>query len=107
MVREFTARQLADYLETAEPRPFLLDVREPWEFETVKLPNSTLIPMGQIPTAINELDPDQVIVVICHHGVRSRSVAHYLDRNEFSNLINLSGGIDAWARDIDPSMPVY
>ena len=63
--------------------------------------------MRQIPSAINELDPDQEIVVICHHGIRSRSVALYLANNEFHQVINLSDGIDSWAKNVDSSMPTY
>jgi rhodanese-related sulfurtransferase len=102
-----TALGLHDYLKRANPAPLLLDVRQPWEFETCHIDNSQLIPMNQIPTAMNELDPDQEIVVICHHGIRSRAVAVYLANNDFSRVINLSGGIDAWARQVDQTMPTY
>lgn len=107
MFNEFTAKELHEYLQTIEEPPLLLDVREPWEFSTCHLPNSELIPMRQIPTAMNELDPDREIVVICHHGIRSRSVAMYLTKNDFTRVINLRGGIDAWAKEVDPQMPTY
>ena len=99
--------ELRDHLQSTSNTPLLLDVREPWEFETCKIDNSVLVPMRQIPSAMNELDPDSEIIVICHHGIRSRAVAAYLANNEFSNVINLSGGIDAWAKQVDPSMPTY
>ena len=102
-----SATELRDYLESTSPAPLLLDVREPWEYERCNLSNSMLIPMRQIPSAINELDPDNEIVVICHHGIRSRSVAAYLANNDFNRIINLSDGIDAWAKQVDLSMPTY
>ena len=86
---------------------FLLDVREPFEYQIASLQNSVLIPMNQIPERLAELDKDQQIVVICHHGVRSRQVAHYLDQQGVAGLFNLTGGIDAWARSCDADMALY
>ena len=63
--------------------------------------------MREIPSALQDFDPDEEIVVICHHGIRSRAVANYLAQNDYSKVINLSTGIDGWARDIDTSMPIY
>ena len=105
--REISATELHSYLQTTTTDPLLLDVREPWEYETCRLENSQLVPMRQIPSALNELDPDREIIVICHHGIRSRSVASYLASNEFNHVINLTGGIDAWAKQVDASMPTY
>lgn len=102
-----SASELHEYLQSADPMPLLLDVREVWEFEKCHIDQSHLVPMGQIPSTLNELDPDQETVVICHHGIRSRSVAVYLTRNEFNKVINLSGGIDAWAKEVDTTMPTY
>lgn len=85
----------------------LLDVREAWEFQTARIDGSTLIPMGEIPTRFTELDPDSEIVVICHHGGRSMQVAAFLERQGFGNVHNLAGGVDAWARTVDPTMPTY
>jgi rhodanese-related sulfurtransferase len=106
-MRDLTPSALNDHLSQANPQPLLLDVREPWEYQHVHLPNSQLIPMMQIPAALSQLDQDQEIVVICHHGVRSRQVAYFLEGNGFRSVINLYGGIDAWARDVDPSLPIY
>lgn len=86
---------------------FLLDVREPFEYQIASLPNSVLIPMNQIPARLAELDKDQQIVVICHHGVRSQQVAYYLEQQDFEYIFNLTGGIDAWARSCDPEMALY
>ena len=106
-MRQMSATQLKTYLDKVEQAPLLLDVREPWEFQICAIDNSRLIPMGQIASAASGLNPEQETVVICHHGIRSRSVAHYLERIGFTNVINLQGGVEAWARDVDPHMHTY
>jgi rhodanese-related sulfurtransferase len=85
----------------------LLDVREEWEYQTAHIDGSRLIPMGQVADRVTELDPAAETVVICHRGGRSMQVAGLLERLGFPNVINLTGGVDAWARSVDPSMPVY
>lgn len=86
----------------------LLDVREPWELEKAQIPGSKNIPMGDIPArAHQELDPDQHIVVVCHHGVRSLSVTNWLRQQGFEKVQSLRGGIDGWARTVDPKVPLY
>jgi rhodanese-related sulfurtransferase len=100
-----TALQLARYLE--EAKPLLLDVREPWEFEICHIDGSLNLPMGQLPGHLERLADAEDIVVICHHGIRSLRVASYLRQHCDGELINLDGGVDAWARDVDPAMPVY
>lgn len=107
MFKEFSPKQLKDHLENTTKQPILLDVREPWEFKRCYIENSKLIPMRQVPNVLQEFDPDEEIVVICHHGIRSRVVANYLVQHEYSKVINLSTGIDGWARDIDTDMPIY
>lgn len=106
-MRELSARELYGHLKEAGEPPLLLDVREPWEFGKASIEGSQLIPMRSVPDCLQELDPNRETVVICHHGIRSRMVAHFLERQGFSNVINLSGGIAAWARDIDRQMPTY
>ena len=106
-MRELNAAELRDYLATRQSDPLLLDVREPWEFRICQIEGSQLIPMGQLPAALKALDPQRETVVICHHGIRSRQVAMYLDYQGFSNVINLAGGVDAWARDVDRQMATY
>jgi rhodanese-related sulfurtransferase len=107
-MRHIRATELKAWLDDAgrEP-PLLLDVREPWEFERCHIAGARLLPMsvlaGQYPT----LDPARETVVVCHHGVRSYHVARFLEHNGFENLINLTGGIDAWAKEVDPEMPTY
>lgn len=100
-----SAAQLAEYLQQASP--LLLDVREPWEFDLCHIDGSTNLPMGQIPARLQELPDDGEIVVICHHGVRSQQVIQFLQSQTGVKLINLDGGVDAWARDVDRDMPVY
>ena len=104
-MQRFSAPQLAAHLEAAEP--LLLDVREPWEFDICHIDNSVNIPMGQLPQRLDEIDDADEIVVICHHGIRSQQVIWYLRQQLDAELINLDGGVAAWASDVDPAMPVY
>lgn len=106
-MQQFSPTQLKNHLETAESQPVLLDVRELWEFDTCHLEGSLHIPMGEITRRLDELPNDQEIVVICHHGIRSMQVARFLLHNGFEKVINLSGGVDGWAKDVDPDMPLY
>jgi rhodanese-related sulfurtransferase len=88
----------------------LLDVRELWEFETAKIDGATNIPMSSIPShveEIRELQGENELVVICHHGVRSMHVAQYLAAQGLDDLVNLRGGIDAWSRLVDTTVPAY
>ncbi len=96
-------------LRSAEAKaPLLLDVREPWEFQAASLPDSLLMPMGDVTSRAHaELDPDEHIVVLCHHGQRSLSVAMWLRGQGFERAQSLAGGIDGWSRVIDPSVPRY
>jgi rhodanese-related sulfurtransferase len=87
---------------------FLVDVREPWETNAVEFPGAHAMPMGEVPArAYNELDPEGRIVVICHHGVRSLNVANWLRNQGFEQAQSLRGGIDAWSRDVDPTVTRY
>ncbi|HEY2144472.1 MAG TPA: rhodanese-like domain-containing protein [Steroidobacteraceae bacterium] len=86
----------------------LLDVREGWEIALAPAPTATVhIPMGEISQRIGELDPRRETVVICRSGGRSAQVAQYLERQGFSSVFNLAGGILAWSRDLDPTIPQY
>ena len=87
--------------------PVLLDVREPWEYQTCHIAGSMLAPMNVIPARAQELDPAVDTVVICHHGVRSYQVGVFVERNRFSKLNNLHGGVNAWADQVEPTMPRY
>ena len=107
-MQTLTTQQLYDRLKAAgTSRPVLLDVREGWEFQLCSIEGSRHIPMGRIPQAIEELDDSTETVVICHHGMRSAQVVQYLERAGFTNIYNLTGGIDAWAREIDQGMAQY
>lgn len=87
--------------------PALLDVREGWEVALCSLPGAQHIPLGELPTRYVELNPAERLVVICHHGVRSRAAQAFLLAQGFATVQNLVGGIDAWARRIDPAMATY
>ncbi|MEO6804590.1 MAG: rhodanese-like domain-containing protein [Edaphobacter sp.] len=104
---EITVEAFAQQRQQPNP-PLLLDVRESWEHETASIPNSLLMPMGEVTSRANaELDPDASIVVMCHHGARSLSVTMWLRDQGFPNAQSLAGGIDAWSRTIDPEVPRY
>lgn len=86
----------------------LVDVREELEFDYCRLPGSVLVPLGEVPRRTAEIRSAGPVVLICHHGVRSAQALAYLQhRLGYQNVLNLKGGIDAWSRDVDPSVPVY
>jgi len=104
---EITVAQLQSLLATEHP-PLLRDVREPWEYQTAHIEGATLIPMNEIPgRAHQELDEEASILVLCHHGARSLSVAAWLRQQGFDKAQSVSGGIDAWSAQIDPILPRY
>ena len=107
-MRQFSASQLKDWLADAgRAKPVLLDVREPWEFATCHIAGSISMPMRGIPARYHELRRDQDIVMVCHHGARSFQAGMFLEQMGFTSIINLQGGVAAWARDVDPAMPTY
>ena len=85
----------------------LLDVREPWEYQTAHIEGSMLIPMDQVPSRQQELDPHGHIVVVCHHGVRSLNVTNWLRQQGFEKVQSMRGGIHRWSRFVDPKVPTY
>jgi rhodanese-related sulfurtransferase len=85
----------------------VLDVREPWEVEICRLAGALTIPLQTLPARLGEVPPDRVVVVLCHHGMRSLQAVNWLKRAGRENAVNLTGGIDAWARQIEPSMEIY
>jgi rhodanese-related sulfurtransferase len=104
---EISTEQVKSKLDAHEAF-ILLDVREPWEFEAAKIAGAKLMPMGEVPSrAHQELDPEDHIVVMCHHGVRSMNVTVWLREQGFEKAQSMRGGIDAWARRVDGSVPVY
>ena len=106
-MRHFNATALNNYLDQLVQKPLLLDVREPWEFEICHLAGSVLLPMSKIPHNIHTLNPARETVLICHHGIRSRRIGYFLEQNGFINLINLTGGLAAWAEEVDLQMLTY
>jgi len=106
-MRELTPQELKDYLDSAEPAPLLLDVREPSEFDICHIEGSRLMPMGEVAAMIDDLPRDQAIVVICHHGMRSYNIGMYLEQKGLKPVMNLIGGLDAWSRKVDLDMPIY
>ena len=106
MVRELTPAEFAAQ-RTAGSDAVLLDVREPWELEIARLPGTVDMPMAQLADRIGELDPGRAVVVLCRSGSRSLAVARFLEARGFRSVANLSGGILAWASDLDPSLATY
>jgi rhodanese-related sulfurtransferase len=105
---EISPSELSSKIAAGKPGdPVLLDVREPWEFATAKIEGSLSLPMGEIPARLQELDPEAHIVTICHAGVRSMNVAVWLRNQGLEQVQSLRGGIDAWSREIDPTVPRY
>ena len=103
---EITPQDLKTRLST-DNRPLLLDVRQDWETQLCRLPNAVHIPIEEIEYRTEELDPNTETVVYCHQGVRSAAVAEYLRQRGFRDVKNLAGGLDLWARTVDPSMRRY
>jgi len=91
--------------------PVVLDVREPWELQTASVAadgfSLVAIPMNQIPARMGELDPARAVACLCHHGARSQRVAMFLAQNGFGQVANVAGGIEAWSRELDPTVPRY
>jgi rhodanese-related sulfurtransferase len=107
-MQQITAPELAAWLaDDARDKPLLLDVREPNEYAYCHIADSLPMPMQTVPARMNELEEEAPIVCICHHGMRSMQVAGFLEQHGYGNVINLSGGVHAWAQQVDPDMPTY
>ncbi len=113
MIAQVSPSQLSDWLHTARSHgaPVVLDVREPSELQvaSIKADGFALlsIPMGVIPVRLQELDPEQPIACLCHHGGRSMQVASFLKARGFAHVANIAGGIHAWSAQLDASVPQY
>jgi len=112
MIPQVRPSGLADWIATQQGGPpIVLDVREPWERQTASVAPDGFevlaIPMNEIPARVAELDPEQPIACLCHHGARSQRVAAFLAQNGFARVANIAGGIDAWSAERDPSVPRY
>ena len=99
-------KQLKTELSGDTP-PLVLDVRETDELAISRLSGATHLPLGQLGERFGELDQDRDIVVLCRSGARSAEATKFLLRQGFRSVRNVSGGINAWAREVDPSLPVY
>lgn len=107
-MKPLSVQQLSQWLADAvRQRPVLLDVREPWEHEICRIDGSVLMPMREIHGHVQSLDTDKPVVCVCHHGSRSAQVAMFLHARGFGDVYNLTGGVDAWARQIDSAMATY
>lgn len=112
-MNQIGAAQLQAWCEpgASRPLPLLLDVREPWEAQLARIRidgvEARLLPMGELASRLDELDPLQPVVVYCHHGVRSLQVVAFLLRQGFESVYNLAGGIDAWSQETDRAVPRY
>jgi rhodanese-related sulfurtransferase len=107
-MKTISAAELAQWLaDDRRAPPVLLDVREPWEMQICAIPGSAAVPMREVPARMDAIDPQRPVVCICHHGGRSAHVATFLQRQGFEDVYNLTGGVDAWARQVDRAMPTY
>jgi len=113
MITQLRPSQLAEWLASlpAHSKPVLLDVREPHEVQFAHVQPDGIqlltIPMGAIPLRLAEIDSEQPIACLCHHGGRSMQVAHFLQSRGYDQLVNIAGGIHAWSAEVDPRIPVY
>lgn len=108
MIAEIAPRELAAWrADAAREPPVVVDVREAWEHARCQLPGSRLLPLQTVPANAASLPRDRDLVLVCHHGGRSLRAAQWLEQHGFARLHNLTGGVDRWALDVDPSMPRY
>jgi rhodanese-related sulfurtransferase len=113
MITQIRPSQLAQWLESVRSHgnPVVLDVREPSELQVASVTADGFellcIPMGVIPPRLSELDPEQPIACLCHHGGRSMQVASFLKARGFTHVANIAGGINAWSTELDPGIPRY
>jgi adenylyltransferase/sulfurtransferase len=108
MSKEIRARELKSRLAAGKPT-HLVDVRDPWERAIAKLNDQQYIPLDELPERVSEVRPPEgtLVVIYCHHGVRSLAAAEFLEQQGLKGVVSLAGGIDAWAQLVDPKIPVY
>ena len=114
MIQQVRPGELAEWMRShaaGSANALVLDVREPAELRTASIKPDGFellaIPMNDVPQRLSELDPDRPVACLCHHGARSQRVAMFLAANGFTDVANIAGGIDAWAREVDPAVPCY
>jgi len=103
---EWSARELADHLGRGEDL-LVVDVREPHELAIARFPDALHVPLRTVPARAPELPRERTLVLACHKGVRSMRALEILRELGFTRLKNLAGGIDAWSREVDSSVPRY
>ena len=104
-IPQLSPTSLAAALASPTP-PLVIDVREPWELGIARLDGATHMPLDTIPDRVDDIPRDRDVVFVCHHGARSNAAAEWLARQGV-RAQNLAGGIDAWSREVDPSVPRY
>lgn len=97
---------LAAWIDAGDPVT-VIDVREAWEAQLVALPSSRLIPLGSLPTQVAAVPRVGIVALLCHHGGRSLQATRFLRELGYDNAVNVAGGIDRWAVEVDPSLPRY
>ncbi len=111
MITQVRPADFAAWVASLPSAPVVLDVREPWELQTASIrPEGVTvlaIPMRELPNRLTELTIDQPVACLCHGGVRSLQVAHFLAHNGFEQVVNIAGGIHAWSQEVDASVPRY
>jgi rhodanese-related sulfurtransferase len=111
MIDQVRPAALSDWIASQGADALVLDVREPAELLAAKVGAAGFvvktIPMMDVPARLAELDPEQPVAVLCHHGARSQRVAMFLAGNGFTRVANIAGGIDAWSQELDPAVPRY
>jgi rhodanese-related sulfurtransferase len=111
MIDQIAPSEFASWVSAQSSSVTLLDCREAWELQSASVKVDGVdfkhIPMNDTPARMSELNADAPIAVLCHHGTRSQRVAQFLMQNEFTNVVNVAGGIAAWSRTVDPSIPQY
>ncbi|MBV9272202.1 MAG: hypothetical protein JO165_13995 [Candidatus Eremiobacteraeota bacterium] len=105
-MREITVEELAEWRKSGK-HFVLLDVREPDEVETASVDGALHIPMGDVPARCAEIDRDTHVAVMCHKGGRSSRIARFLQSQGYENVVNVNGGIDAYAERVDETVPRY
>ena len=106
-MKEKNPTEIKALLDSSIQEILILDVREYWEYDICHIDGSLSVPMGQIINRLDEIEKDKTLVVVCHHGIRSRAVGQYLSNHGFLEVLNLTGGIDRWSKEIDEDMPRY
>ncbi len=111
MIDQVRPSELNHWIQSHGADAIVLDVREPVELRVASVNPGGFelvhIPMNEIPGRLGQLDPGRAVAVLCHHGNRSQRVALFLQANGFDNVANIAGGIEAWSRELDPSVPRY